>query len=76
MTTIAKYPQYAPIAHHIEAYQLGRAVDIAERISDAVVALVKELNAPPRPAFIVVAERDRQHGGEVQNRFVPRYGFE
>ena len=76
MRTTILHPQYAPIARHIEAHGIGRSVDLAERIAEAVLAIVKELQAPPRPAFIVVAERDSKHGGEVHNRFVPRYGFE
>ena len=76
MRTTSQYPQYQPIARHIEAYRIGRAVELAERIADAIIAIVEELKAPPRPAFIVVAERDSKRGGEVQNRFMPRYGFE
>ena len=76
MRTTTQYPQYAPIAKYIAAYQLGRTVEIAERLANAIMAVVKEIQAPPRPAYIVVAERDAKHGGEVQNRFMPRYGFE
>jgi hypothetical protein len=76
MRTTIQHPQYAPIARHVEFHQLGRTIAIAERIADAIMALVNEWKAPPRPAFIVVAERDAKRGGEVLNRFVPRYGFE
>jgi hypothetical protein len=76
MRTTSQYPQYAPIEKQIAAYRLGRTIDIAERLADAIVGIVKELQAPPRPAYIVVAERDSKLGGEVQNRFLPRYGFE
>ena len=76
MRTTIQYPQYAPIARHIEAYQVGRSVEVAELIARGIMAIVKEFQAPPRPAYIVVAERDAKRGGEVQNRFLPRYGFE
>lgn len=72
MSISTQYPHYAPIAHHIEAAQLGRVVAIAEYLSDLVVAAVAEFKAPPRPAWIIVQEREERHGGERFMRFTPR----
>ena len=66
---------YAPIADQIEAAGIGRAVAIAETLADLIVrgvnALRSEIDAPARPAWIIVAERNKR-SGEQYMRFAPR----
>ena len=72
MSISSRYPHYAPIAHHIEAAQLGRVVAVAEYLADLVVALVDEFKAPPRPAWIIVQDQESRRGGERFMRVAPR----
>ena len=72
MNIVTRYPHYAPIAAHIEAHNLGRVVEIAESIAALFGALLAELKSPPRPAWIIVEERDTRLGGARFMRFAPR----
>ena len=66
---------YAPIADQIVAARATRAVRIAEYIADLIVRgvqlLKNEMDAPARPAWIIVAERSKRSGEEYM-RFAPR----
>ena len=66
---------YQPIAPQIRAARVTRAVAVAEYLADAIVGFARylksEMDAPARPAWIIVAERSRRSGEEYV-RFAPR----
>lgn len=47
MKAIDEYPEYAPIAKHIDDAGIGRVVGIAEAIATVIVAAVREIQSPP-----------------------------
>ena len=51
------YPQYTAIAHHIRAARIERVVPIAEAIADFLVDSWRAIQAPPRPAAIIINDR-------------------
>ena len=71
-----KYPQYAPIAHHIHAARLERAVFLSEAIVAAVQTVVAGLKRIGSfAAGNIEAERDRRsiEADAFLKRSVPRY---
>jgi hypothetical protein len=54
MNVAARYPQYAPIARHIEAAQLERIVVLAEALADFIADCWKSFLAGPRPAAVII----------------------
>ena len=83
MTTRTLRPDYAPIARHIRAARLERVVAVADAIAEFVVETgrilgavtrrwARDLAAPPRPAFMIVAVREKKRGMQVRNVFAPR----
>lgn len=48
---------YAPIARHIQAAQLERTVDLAEKIADFVIGVYEWIAAPPAPAAVIINDR-------------------
>lgn len=51
------YPEYAAIEHHIRRANIERVVPIAEGIAGFIVDCWKALQAPPRPAAIIINGR-------------------
>jgi hypothetical protein len=51
------YPEYAAIQHHIRRANIERVVPIAEGIAGFIVACWKAIQAPPRPAAIIINGR-------------------
>lgn len=60
------YPQLIR-THHLE-----HTAALAERIGGFLADAWHELLAPPRPAWIIVAERSARRRGEVSHLFAPR----
>jgi hypothetical protein len=56
-----RYPQYAPIAHHIEAAQLERVVTISEALADFLADCWKAFLAGPRPSTVIIELPPRQY---------------
>ena len=51
---------------------LEHVATVAERIADFVARAWRELVAPPRPAWLIVATRSERRRGEVSHLFAPR----
>lgn len=67
-----EYSHYAPIEKHIRAARIERAVVIAEAIAGFLHAAWKEIQAPPRPAAILVTRRSsRRDPPRVVRMFSP-----
>ena len=64
--------QFHPIAARIRAARIERVPALAETIAAGIVALWGEIQAPPRPAWLIVAIRSRKQRGEVTLRYAPR----
>jgi hypothetical protein len=52
-----EYSQYAPIAKHIRAHRIERAVVIAEGFANFLAAVWAEIQRPPAPAPIIIDRR-------------------
>ena len=62
---------YRTVASFIRAEHLERVVAVAEAIAHVVARGWRELTAPPRPAWMIVAVREPRRGNEVTLRFAP-----
>lgn len=57
MSTLKNYPEYTAIAHHIRRANIERVLPIAEGIAGFIVGCWKAIQAPPRPAAIIINGR-------------------
>jgi hypothetical protein len=56
-----QYPHFAPIAHHIDAAQLGRVVMLSEGLADFLADCWKAFLAGPRPSTVIIEAPPRQY---------------
>ena len=57
MSTLDDYPEYAPIAEHIRRANIERVVPIAEAFAEFIFSCWQGLEAPPRPAAVIMDPR-------------------
>jgi hypothetical protein len=68
MKTPNLYPEYAAIEQHIRRANIGRVVGIAEAIATVIVHVWKSIEAPPRPAAVIINGRYHWAGHAAANR--------
>jgi hypothetical protein len=70
--TIPIVSPYESIVPYIRAEHLERVLAVSEAIGTFIARWWREISAPPRPAFIIVAVRERRFGNKVSLLFAPR----
>lgn len=68
MRTTNLYPEYAAIEHHIRRANIGRVVGICEAIATVIVGVWQAIDAPPRPADVIINGRYHWAGHAAANR--------
>ena len=63
---------YQSIVPYIRAQHLERVVAVSEAIATFIAGWWREISAPPRPAWMIVAVRERSLGNKVSLLFAPR----
>ena len=63
---------YESIAPYIYANHIERVPALAEAIAGFVARWWREISAPPRPAWMIVAVREKRAGNQVSLLFAPR----
>ena len=63
---------YESIVPYIRAEHLERVVAVSEAIAAFVARWWREISAPPRPAWMIVAVREPRRGDQVSLLFAPR----
>ena len=60
------------LQQYIRQEHLERVAQVAERIADVLAGAWRELQAPPRPAWIIVESRENTRTADRYMRFMPR----
>ena len=63
---------YESIVPYIRREHLERVVAVSEAIAGFVARWWREISAPPRPAFLILAVREPRRGNQVSLLFAPR----
>jgi hypothetical protein len=63
---------YESIVPYIRTEHLERVVAVSEAIAGFIARWWREISAPPRPAWMIVAVRERSLGNKLSLLFAPR----